>query len=366
MLFSLYYRSAMLTGADEAAQRRVMGQYGHEGWNQAVSASVPSAETGPLVSVGLPVYNGDRWLDAAITSILTQTFTDLELIICDNGSTDRTAEICRSWAGRDARVRYYRNPENIGLIPNHNRTFELARGEYFLWFSYDDLHLPESLARRVAYLQAHPGVNLVYTATETIDETGRTVRGAAQGTFQINSTDPRTRFEVAINRIPPEEAAFYGLIRRSAAARTLLLRNCHGADGIFLSELALLGPFAKIPDVLFQRRLHPENIPTSQEMPWRFRPELSGKLIFPQWRLTGEDIRTILRAPISLPLRLSLLGVVARRIRTHASLMKTELGFAWYYVRQRLTGNNPTLSPADRAAREAARRQQTHTMTRGR
>src|SRR6478735_5395035 len=100
---------------------------------------------GPKVSIGLAVYNGERYLDEAITSILSQTFTDFELVICDNDSSDSTPEICRRFAAADDRIRYYRNPVNIGGVRNENRTMFLARGEYFKLAAHDDRIAPEFL-----------------------------------------------------------------------------------------------------------------------------------------------------------------------------------------------------------------------------
>lgn len=88
------------------------------------------------VSIGLPVYNGEQYLAKALDSLLAQTFTDFEVIISDNASTDRTSEICAAYLERDPRIRYYRNQQNIGAAPNFNRTFELATGMYFKTCSY--------------------------------------------------------------------------------------------------------------------------------------------------------------------------------------------------------------------------------------
>ena len=80
----------------------------------------------PVISVGMPVYNGEQYLESAIRAVLDQTCEDLELIISDNASTDRTAQICNDFAARDSRVRFSRNPDNIGAARNYNRVFELA------------------------------------------------------------------------------------------------------------------------------------------------------------------------------------------------------------------------------------------------
>jgi len=126
----------------------------------------------PLVSIGLPVFNGEAYLDEAIRSVLAQSLADLELVISDNASTDRTAEICRGWAATDRRVRYLRNPTNLGAAPNYNRTFAESRGRYFKWLAHDDRLRSEYLATTVAVLEADPSVVLCNTTVDYIDGRG--------------------------------------------------------------------------------------------------------------------------------------------------------------------------------------------------
>ena len=114
----------------------------------------------PRVTIGLPVYNGQNYLVETLESLLAQTYTDFELVISDNASTDRTEAICRQYAAGDARIRYYRNDENIGASANYNRAFELGRGEYFKWAAHDDLLAPTYLERCVEVLDANPDVVL--------------------------------------------------------------------------------------------------------------------------------------------------------------------------------------------------------------
>src|SRR5689334_10548773 len=106
--------------------------------------------TNPKVSVGLPVYNGQRYVRHALESLRRQEFEDFEVVISDNASTDQTGEICAEYVARDARFRYFRNETNIGASPNYNRTFELARGEYFKWCAHDDVCLPGFLSKCMA------------------------------------------------------------------------------------------------------------------------------------------------------------------------------------------------------------------------
>jgi len=121
----------------------------------------------PKISIGLPVYNGERYLENAINRMLEQDYQDFELIISDNASTDKTQEICLEFCQKDSRIRYFRNEKNIGLSRNHNRTFEMARGEYFKWISHDDDYPKSMLKRFIETFQEQPkSVCLVYSYCE--------------------------------------------------------------------------------------------------------------------------------------------------------------------------------------------------------
>src|SRR5579872_4758271 len=110
----------------------------------------------PRVTIGVPVFNGEAFVAETLKSLLNQTFTDFEIVISDNASTDGTGQICQTYAARDPRIHYYRSDVNRGAAWNHNRVFELAKGEYFKWNSADDLCAPEFLARCVASLDDDP------------------------------------------------------------------------------------------------------------------------------------------------------------------------------------------------------------------
>ncbi|MGD8279436.1 MAG: glycosyltransferase family 2 protein, partial [Gemmatimonadota bacterium] len=101
----------------------------------------------PLLSVGLPVWNGLPYLEETLRSILNSEFQDYEIIVCDNASTDGTPELLAEYAAREPRIRFVRNETNIGAARNYNLTFELARGRYFRWMASDDLHSPGAIAR---------------------------------------------------------------------------------------------------------------------------------------------------------------------------------------------------------------------------
>jgi len=145
------------------------------------------SEPTPRVSIGLPVFNGERYLEETLQSILGQTLGDLEIVISDNGSTDHTAEICRAIAAQDRRVRYHRSERNRGGAWNHNRVFALSRGEYFKWAAHDDLLAPEFLERCVRVLDAVPAYVLCTSRAAFVDERGAALR-RSDASLDLEST----------------------------------------------------------------------------------------------------------------------------------------------------------------------------------
>lgn len=124
----------------------------------------------PTATVLLAVYNGERFLAEAIESILTQTFTDFELIVIDDGSVDGTAEIIREYAGRDERIRCFQLEENRGQSAALNRGLAEARGDYVAKMDSDDISLPRRLEIQVEFLQANPEIGVVGARRKYVDE----------------------------------------------------------------------------------------------------------------------------------------------------------------------------------------------------
>ena len=209
----------------------------------------------PEVSVGLPVYNGERYLANALERLLGQEFGDFELIISDNASTDGTEEICRVFAGKDRRIRYFRNEKNIGLAANHNRTFELSKGTYFKWAAHDDDFPSTMLARFVKEFRgAPPSVVVVYSHCEYINEGGEVV-GINSDRVNKNDPWPHKRLAHLLRNINMYNSP-YGLIRASALRQTRLNGLYPGSDYVLMSELAMLGVFIEIPEALLRIRQH--------------------------------------------------------------------------------------------------------------
>jgi glycosyltransferase involved in cell wall biosynthesis len=252
------------------------------------------------VSIGLPVFNGDNYLAGALDSILQQTYSDVELIISDNASTDRTEEICREYASSDARIRYFRNGTNLGAALNYNRVFALSSGKYFKWASHDDLCAPEFLERCVEVLDREAAVVLCYSRTSIIDEHGKSIRTYCDD-FNLKSPLPHERFHrvFAANRMLNPIG---GVIRAEALKRTRLIANYAGSDAVLLAELALLGEFHEVPDCLFYRRVHPRKSTlanhSDEELAAWYDPASVGKILIPRWRRFFGFLTSVRHAPL--------------------------------------------------------------------
>ena len=254
----------------------------------------------PRVSIGVAVYNGERFLSQTIDSLLAQTYSDFELIICDNSSTDRTEQICQSYVGRDPRIRYYRNAENIGAARNFNRTFSLSCGEYFKWSGADDLCAPEMIERCVAVLEARPEVVLAYTRTRLIDEHGAAVSDY-DDRLNLQFETPHKRLSHLLWNIRMCNALF-GLIRASTLRDIHLFGTYSNSDLAFLADLALQGQFVELPARMFFRRsfeLSAVKYRSPYERMVVLQPGRIGQLSFPNWRLFFGFLSAIHRAPVS-------------------------------------------------------------------
>ena len=276
----------------------------------------------PKVSIGLPVYNGERFLAEALDSLLAQTFTDFEVVISDNASSDATQSICEEYRRRDARVKYFRHDTNRGPGWNFNQAFELSHGEYFKWCAHDDVLAPTYLQRCVEVLDRDEGVVWVSPQATTID---------GNGSPFLNDPAKLTRNDVVIDgreihRFDPHMSSasaskryaaillhdhwvhdFFGLSRADAIRQTGLIRRFVGAEKTFLTELGLQGRFAEVPEVLFYSRIHDNRISQSASAQARvaqIRPESAGRSGVPDPIAAAlAQIGVIYEAKISLPNR---------------------------------------------------------------
>jgi glycosyltransferase involved in cell wall biosynthesis len=212
-------------------------------------------DTVPRVTIGLPVYNGENYLEYCINSILDQTYEDFELVICDNASTDRTSEICVSAAERDSRVHYHRNKRNLGAARNYDLCFELGRGEFFKWQAHDDLVAPTYLEECVAALDANPDAVLCQSRIGLIDAKGRPA-GVYDGIVGSDSPRASRRFAATV-LVANMACEIFGLARRESMEGAPLHGTYNGSDTVHLAAMALKGRFLKVDEPLFMNRTHP-------------------------------------------------------------------------------------------------------------
>lgn len=256
----------------------------------------------PRLSVGLPVYNGEKYLTEALEALLGQSYEDFELIISDNASTDSTAEICRRYEKQDSRVRYVRQPRNIGLARNHNFVVGLARGELFKWVAHDDLYARDLLKRCVDALDENPRAVFAHSWSVIIDSSATPTKLAKYPEATASPRAPE-RFRSMLYDGKPDYT--YAVIRTDVLRRTPLHGSYHFADKTLVTEIALHGPFCQVPDYLYFRRDQPDQTRlTVRERCAILDPRRAGPLRNPAVRVYAEYIwgylSAISRAPLSL------------------------------------------------------------------
>jgi glycosyltransferase involved in cell wall biosynthesis len=250
----------------------------------------------PRLSVGLPVYNGERYLAGSIESLIGQSYEDFELIISDNSSTDGTANICRFYEKADSRIRYFRQPTNVGLSANHNFVVEQARGELFKWASYDDLYARELLERCVNALDARPQVVLAHSWSARVDNSGNVTKAIV---YQLATASPHApeRFRSLLFDRGGDD--IYGVVRMSAMRRALPYESYHRSDRTFVTKLGLQGPFYQVADWLYFRRSHAGQAgagPTTHDRSANMDPRRTNRLRHPAVRLYGEYLWAYIQA----------------------------------------------------------------------
>ena len=208
----------------------------------------------PVVTIGLPVYNSERYLKQSLDSLLGQTLSDFVLVISDNASTDGTRLICEQYAAADSRVKCFRNETNIGNPRNFNRVFELTTTPYLKWSTADDCWGPTFLERALEVMERDPKVALCYPKTFLVDAEGQN-RTAYEDNLHLDQEDPADRFLGLLGRIKLAHQHL-GVIRMSCLRRTHLLGGHVGSDLNLLAELTLYGTFHELPERLFFRRFH--------------------------------------------------------------------------------------------------------------
>lgn len=293
----------------------------------------------PPLSIGLPVYNGENFLAAALEALLAQTFGDFELIVSDNASTDGTEALVRDYAAKDKRIRYFRNPENIGAAPNFNRVLALASAPFFKWAAHDDRLEPRFLEACMSALHADATTVLAYTQVQLLGADG--LQGVHRNALPTDASDPVTRFECLLS--PHECYEIFGVIRREALRRVGPMGAYAHGDGVLLARLALEGRFVEVPEPLFIWRQHAGQSMARFKGDYRsyavwFNPRLAKKRVFPYWRLYWELLRSVQTAPLSPRERARCLRLLARSARHRRHRLMGDLRYHAQDLLQNLRG----------------------------
>jgi glycosyltransferase involved in cell wall biosynthesis len=274
----------------------------------------------PFVSIGLPVYNGENYVAEAIRCVLDQTFSNWELIICDNCSTDRTLSICREFAEQDSRIRVYQNSRNMGVCFNYSEVFRHSRGRYFKWMAHDDLFAPRFIESCIQELEKDARVVLVFPKMAYVNAEGRVLRRQPSELSVLGATlDSRVEclMEMAARSMDFIWLA-YGLIRRDVLEQSGAMGLYAGSDQVLLFKIALRGCIKQVEQEMFFRREHPQAETCKRGSTVRQRAkgayaDDNRRFVFPWCRMLKEHLVCVFHSPISFRGRLRCTTSVLKR-----------------------------------------------------
>lgn len=256
----------------------------------------------PLLTIGMPIYNGENYLSESIESILSQSFTNFKLIISDNASTDNTEDICRRFASYDNRIQYVRNQYNLGASQNFNELVKLSNTKYFKWAAADDICAMDLFEKCINVLNNDDSVVLAFGKVRNIDSNGE-LSDTILFDKLINVDDESIRFGYIINRLPSCMAVF-GVFRTEVLKSTSLIANHVSSDKILLAQMSLRGKLHEISDTTFFRRLHSNTSCNDFQSEYSrsvwFDTNKKGTVVFPGWRLLYEYLLGVKRSRLNL------------------------------------------------------------------
>jgi glycosyltransferase involved in cell wall biosynthesis len=270
----------------------------------------------PLITVGVPVYNSERYLGQSLESLLAQTYSDFVLIISDNASTDQTGQICEKYARADPRIKYFRNVTNIGNPRNFNRVFELTTTRYLKWSTADDFWEPSFLERALEVMEHDSSIAVCYPQAVLVDAEGGNPQNY-DDVLHLVEENPADRFLSLIARIKLAHQHL-GLIRTSYLRQTHLLSDHLASDVNLLAELALYGKFFELPHRLFFRRFHKDSGSWKRADPdhqaKRYHAAGMGRAGFQQWRAELAFFAAVNCSPLPLSSKARIYYHLLRRI----------------------------------------------------
>jgi glycosyltransferase involved in cell wall biosynthesis len=281
----------------------------------------------PLITIGLPVYNSERYLRQSLDSLLAQTYSDFVLIISDNASTDGTAQICREYAAADPRIRYSRNETNIGNPRNFNRVSDLATTRYLKWSTADDFWEKSFLERALDVMERDPTIALCYPQAVIVDADGGNPTNY-DDVLHLVQENPVDRFLSLIASIKLAHQHL-GLIRMSHLRQTHLLGTHVASDINLLAELTLYGKFFELPHRLFFRRFHKDSGSWKRgdldHEAKRYHAAGAGRGQFKNWPSDLSLFSAVNSSPLPLASKVRIYRHLLKRMIWHRHSLMSEL-----------------------------------------
>lgn len=286
------------------------------------------------VSIGMPVFNGGLYLSESIDSLLGQTYENIELIISDNASTDRTEEICRDYAKRDSRIRYIRNDVNVGASDNYNAVFRSAGGKFFKWASCNDICDKHFIELCVRVLRDRHDVVAAYPRTRLINRENGDAQ-VYQDALCAEHESACHRFRSVVQDMALNNA-MNGVIRSNCLRRTQLIRAYFSSDVVMMAELALQGKLVEVPEYLFFRSMDATTataLKSKEEVRRHYNPRGRKQMLFQQWKIQAGYFRAIRRASLARDEKKCLYGFMVKstfwaRRSLYSDLRDALVGFA--------------------------------------
>ncbi len=201
----------------------------------------------PLVSICMPVYNGEKYIQSALSCLLNQTYKNIELIISDNASTDSTEAICRSYENIDSRISYFRNSTNTGMARNFNRVIELAKGDYIMMAANDDLWDLTYIEKCINKLEQNPNAAFCISQTDFIDGEGNNI--GDKHWIDTSNFDYSNRVLTVFS-----DWLVWGIYRTEALRKTRGLQETIANDFPLRLEILLLGDVVVVDEKLMTFR----------------------------------------------------------------------------------------------------------------
>ena len=263
----------------------------------------------PLVSVGIPVYNGQKTIDKILKSIINQSYKNLEIVISDNNSSDKTYEICKKYEKKDPRINLQKQINNIGVANNFNFVFKKSSGKYFMWAAVDDYFDKDFILLNLNNLEKNSNAVLSQTKTKLfIDGYDDVIAISSLASFK-NKKSILSLYKESLYNFPA--TAIYGLFRSEKLNKTSLWRNTFSGDLIFIQEMCFHGEFIEVNNECYFNYVSRNKWKTKQEDYFDFYNK--NKLPFmysPFFKIIYFHILNINNSKLSMNLKINLYFVI--------------------------------------------------------